>query len=81
MLPEIMILELGVLYSLEIFFPFSSFSLFEGHHIGGYKHVALKDLLNANVVGSDKDVCYSWWKYEIYQRIQWQEIKVKTIQI
>ena len=51
MLPEIMILEIGVLYSLEIFFPFSSFSLFESHHIGGYKHVALKDLLNANVVG------------------------------
>lgn len=78
MLPEIMILELGVLYSLEIF-SFSYFSLFEGHHIGGYKHAALKDLINANIVGSDKDICYSWWKHEICQRIQWQEIKVKTI--
>ena len=51
MLPEIMILELGVLYSLEIFSPFSSFSLFEGHHIGGYKHAALKDRMNANIIG------------------------------
>lgn len=52
MLPEIMILELGVLYSSEIF-SFSSFSLFEGHHIGGYKHAALKDRMNANIIGSD----------------------------
>ena len=25
----------------------------EGHHIGGYKHAALKDRMNANIIGSD----------------------------